>query len=63
MVYEADVMLPIEVGIPSWMHSQFDQEMKDLGKRCSTDLIDEVRIVSHTRDFTAKQKLTKINNS
>ncbi|KAI5423505.1 hypothetical protein KIW84_046450 [Lathyrus oleraceus] len=32
MVYEENVMLPIEADIPSWMHSQFDQEMNDLGK-------------------------------
>lgn len=58
MVCESDIMLPIEIDMPTWRCYQFNMEENKEGLRCATDLIDEIRDVLHIRKFTAKQRAT-----
>lgn len=43
MVYGGNVMLPIEINIPSWWCSQFNPEVNEEWLRCVVDLINEIR--------------------
>lgn len=47
IVYEEDVMLPLEIDTPSWRYSKFDQELNKAGLECVVDLFDELREVTH----------------
>lgn len=43
MVYEAYIILPIDIDTPSWWLSQFYQEVNKAGLECVVDLVDELR--------------------
>lgn len=40
MVYGADIMLFIDINMPSWRHSQFDQDVNKPGFEYVTHLVD-----------------------
>lgn len=56
MVYGANATMLIEIDTPSWLRSQFNQEVNDAWLNYATDLIEEVRDVAHIREGSTKKK-------
>lgn len=63
MVYGEDDMSCVEIDMPSYRHYQFDQEVNKEGLECKEDLIDELREVTHVREFYAKHRAVRSYNS
>lgn len=61
--YEANSMLQVEINVPWWRCSHFNEEENEVGLRYVVGLIDDIRDVTHIREFVAKQKASRINNS
>lgn len=47
MVYGADVMLSMEINMPSWQQFQFNEEINKAELEYAADLIDKLKEVAH----------------
>lgn len=63
MVYREDDMLHVEIDIPSWRQSQFNEEANKIGLKCAAGLIDELRETTHIREFSTKHRNARRYNS
>lgn len=54
MLYIENMMVSIVIDTPSWWRSQFNLEVNESEIICAADLINEIRDVSYTREFTSK---------
>ncbi|KAI5394850.1 hypothetical protein KIW84_061465 [Lathyrus oleraceus] len=59
MLYEVDVMLPMEIDTPSWRQSQFNEKENYKKLKCVVDLVDELREVANFREFAAKHGVAR----
>lgn len=59
MVHGADVMLLVDIDTPSKWSSQFNHHVNNVGIKCITDLVDEVRDITHVQEFAAKQRAAR----
>ena len=50
--YGVEAMIPVEVGLPSYMRTHFESEQKDENRKVSLDLIEELRNSAEVRIAT-----------
>src|ERR1051325_147498 len=62
MVFEAGVMIHVEVTLPSRRRDSFDERANDQGLNEESDLLEEVRNATHLREIAAKQRLAQCYN-
>ncbi|KAI9120055.1 hypothetical protein K1719_009024 [Acacia pycnantha] len=58
MTYGCETMIPVEIGQPSWKRLGILEEGEEVNNDAlatELDLVDEVRVMAHCRDMTAKQ--------
>lgn len=60
MVYGKYAILLIEIDMPPWWNSQFNQELNDFRLRCIVGLIEKVRDVTHIWEFTINRGIPEI---
>lgn len=59
MVHEVDAMILVEVNTPAWHQTNFDKNLNKEGLDNLTDLVEEIKIMAHVREFTAKQRMSR----
>src|ERR1051325_8602162 len=59
MVFGADVMIPVEVTLPSLRRENFEEGTNNQGLDAEADLVEEVRNTTHLREITTKQRITQ----
>lgn len=58
MVYMDDVMILVEINSLTWRRLSFDNNLNKEGLNNSTDLIEEIKRMSHVREVATKQRST-----
>lgn len=59
IVYDANDILSIKIGTPTWFRAQFNEEKNDKGLRSAANLIDKTHDIADTREFSAKQRASR----
>lgn len=63
MVYEADVMIQLEVNSPTYHRINFDNSLNEDGLDNSVDLIEEIKRMDHVRECAMKQIMARRFNT
>nr|KYP33710.1 Transposon Ty3-I Gag-Pol polyprotein [Cajanus cajan] len=63
LTYVAEVMIPVEVGEPSFRRTHFDEASNDTSLRVKGDMVDEMRDRAHLVAEACKQRMTRRYNS
>lgn len=63
MVYHVYTMLRDEINSLTWHHPNFNEEENESRLGVTFDMINDDREISHTHEFSVKQRITRQYNS
>ncbi|KAK2996907.1 hypothetical protein RJ639_025764 [Escallonia herrerae] len=62
LCYGTEVMLPVEIGVPTIRALHFSELNNDVGLRANLDLVEEARTQAHIRSVIVKQRVARYYN-
>lgn len=63
LIYWTDIMLLVDIDMPTWRRSHFNKEENQEGLKYNTNLVDETRDIAYVREFSSKHIAARSYNS